>query len=368
MGGEAWVYQRPEQVRALGEAAAPHYVGWIEPGGARRSKSCGPGFRGLKKAEALKKRIDAELMTGAYQKDSRKLWADFREEYERRVAGGLAPRTRGEVAAALGNFERIARPKRVSAVSAQTLGDFAAARRQEVSHVTGGAVSPATVNKDLRHVKAALRVAAEWGYLAAAPRVRMEKEPKRLPTYIPPDHFAAVYKACGRAARPEGSPADWWRGLLVAGYMTGWRINQLLSLRREDVNLGAGEAFGRAEDGKGKRDVIVPLHPLVVEHLRRLAPAGLTFFPWPHCLGTLYADFHAIQAEAGVKPDRKARYGFHDLRRAFATMNADKLSPDALQALMQHKDYQTTQRYINMARQLRPAVEGLFVPDLGGDP
>ena len=45
-------------------------------------------------------------------------------------------------------------------------------------------------------------------------------------------------------------------------------------------------------------------------------------------------------------------------------MNADKLTPDALQTLMQHKDYQTTQRYINLARQLNPAVANLYVPDL----
>jgi hypothetical protein len=32
-------------------------------------------------------------------------------------------------------------------------------------------------------------------------------------------------------------------------------------------------------------------------------------------------------------------------------MNADMLTPDALQALMRHKSYQTTQVYINMARQ-----------------
>ena len=36
-------------------------------------------------------------------------------------------------------------------------------------------------------------------------------------------------------------------------------------------------------------------------------------------------------------------------------MNADKLTPDALQALMRHKSYQTTQVYINMAgRWTRP--------------
>ena len=32
---------------------------------------------------------------------------------------------------------------------------------------------------------------------------------------------------------------------------------------------------------------------------------------------------------------------------------------------MQHRDYQTTQRYINMARQLKPAVQKLYVPELG---
>jgi hypothetical protein len=41
---------------------------------------------------------------------------------------------------------------------------------------------------------------------------------------------------------------------------------------------------------------------------------------------------------------------------------SNRLTPDVLQALMQHKDYQTTQRYINIARQLRPAAHDLYVP------
>jgi hypothetical protein len=43
-------------------------------------------------------------------------------------------------------------------------------------------------------------------------------------------------------------------------------------------------------------------------------------------------------------------------------MNADVLTPDVLQAPMQQQDYQTTQRYINMARPLRPSAHQFFVP------
>jgi integrase len=57
-------------------------------------------------------------------------------------------------------------------------------------------------------------------------------------------------------------------------------------------------------------------------------------------------------------------YGFHDLRRAFATMNADKLTADALQALLRHKSCAMTQVYMNMARQMDEAVAALHVPDV----
>src|SRR5262249_14247239 len=144
-----------------------------------------------------------------------------------------------------------------------------------------------------------------------------------------------------------------------------WRIGALLALRREHVNLDAATAFSQAADNKGKRDQLVPLHPIVVAHLRRLPCLAPLIFPWNHPRRALFEVFERIQQEGGGRPDRKKRYGFHDLRRAFARMNADRLSADQLQALMQHKTYTTTQGYINMARQLKPAVAGLFVPELG---
>jgi integrase len=368
---EAWIYQKTEALSRLGPDAAPWYCGWYDPEGHRRSQSFGPGERGRKSAQRKRREVEAELLTGQYRMQSRKPWDEFVTEYDRRILAGLARRSRDEALAALAHFKRLVRPARVFAVGAPEVSEFTARRRLEPSRLRPGElVSPATVNKELRHVKAALRLAQEWGYLPAAPRIRMEKLPGRLPSYVPPEHFTALYGACDSCRWPALRPypaGEWWRGLLVTAYMTGWRIGQLLALRRADVDLDAATALSRAEDNKGKRDVLLPLPALVVEHLRRLADFDLCFFPWDNGRRRLFEAFHALQDAAGVRPGGgKAYYGFHDLRRGFATLNADRLTPDALQALMQHKDYQTTQVYIALARQLRPQAQNLFVPDLPG--
>jgi integrase len=375
----AWVYQDDKQVKKHGEERASWYVGWIDPEGKRRCKSCGPGPEGKRNAEKLRKRREAELLTGTYQSNTRKTWEEFRREYGERVLAGLAVATRLQAEISLGNFERLVKPVRVSVLTTRHVDEFIAARRQERGRRPGDIISPASVNKDLRHVKAALSVAVEWGYLKQLPRFRMEKAPKKLPRYVPGDHFALIYRVgCEAARMPEGmayAPADWWRALMVTGYMTGWRIGDMLNLRRDDLDLDAGTAVIRweAEGNKGKRDELVKLHPVVVEHLKRLPGFTPTVFPWNHNGRTLYDEFARVQQAAGISlPCHRKHehtpachvYGFHDLRRAFATYNADKLTPDALQALMRHKSYQTTQLYINMARQMDAAVANLHVPEV----
>ncbi len=150
-------------------------------------------------------------------------------------------------------------------------------------------------------------------------------------------------------------------------------------MRWDDVSLDRGEAITWHEDNKGRRDERVPLHPIVVEHLRKLVDLGSIVFAWPHHERTLWVEFARIQQaatdEAGNRvidlpchekhehTDACHLYGFHDFRQAFASMNAPRLGGDALQSLMRHKSYLTTKKYINMARQLDGAVERLHVPD-----
>ncbi len=120
------------------------------------------------------------------------------------------------------------------------IDNFVSKRRTERGLKRGSTVSPATVNKELRHVKATLRIAHDWGYLPNVPKIRMLKEPQKLARYVTADHFAALYKACDAARLPEGLPysaGDWWRALLTFNYMTGWRIGEPLALLRSDLDL-----------------------------------------------------------------------------------------------------------------------------------
>ncbi|HWB10919.1 MAG TPA: tyrosine-type recombinase/integrase [Pirellulales bacterium] len=66
------------------------------------------------------------------------------------------------------------------------------------------------------------------------------------------------------------------------------------------------------------------------------------------------------QSETG----RQDRFGLHDLRRGFATMNAAGMDLFTLQKLMQHKSLETTKLYVNMVDRLKPAVANIFVPDV----
>jgi integrase len=378
----AWVRQLPSQLRKHGPKRAAWYVEWREPDGTQRCRSCGPGSAGRRAAERLRDQLRAQLVTRTYKGDrGEKQWQEFCGEYRDTVLAGLRSTTRVEAVRSLDRFTRMMKPKLVSLVTTESILRFVAKRRQERGRKPKSHVSPATINKDIRTLRAALRMAVEWGYLERPPKFKFEREPKKLPRYVTPEHFAAIYKACESAKLPADSavPApNWWRGLLTMAQMTGWRLGELLSLEWRDVDLDSGTAITRHHDNKGHRDAKVVLHPVVVESLRPLRSFDALVFPWNHHPRTLYEEFERIQQAAGIHlPCGEAgdpkhgectrachRYTFHDERRSFATLNAPNMTRETLQVLMRDQSPMTTDRYINMARQLNPAIAALHVPDV----
>ena len=314
--------------------------------------------------------------------NERATWDQFFERYTKHVEARYDTASRKVAMLSIRTFIRIAKPKRMRTVDTAKIDEFIGKRLKETGNrkTADGkplTVSLATINWELRYIKAALRLAADWGFIDKVPRMRFLKPQLKLPTYVTPEHFAAMFQACEVTTMPSDvpnvSPVDWWRGLLVLLYMTGWRIGQTLKLKREDIDLEAGTALTRADANKGRRDQLLPLHPLAIEHLRPLAGSfDSRVFPWDHDNRTLWSEFGRIQ-EAAKLPDDSPMpkagknggwYGFHDLRRGFATANAASMNLFELQSLMQHESLETTKGYVSMAGQLNKTVQRLFVPTL----
>jgi integrase len=154
---------------------------------------------------------------------------------------------------------------------------------------------------------------------------------------------------------------------------TGWRINEVLAFRRSDLDLDTGAILTRAGDNKGKRDDVDHLTPVALAHVQAVLGFGPTVFEWPHDYRTLWEEFHRIQRAAGIDlpcPDADRHectdachvYGFHALRRGYATFNADSMPAAVLQRKMRHKSFTTTLRYIGLSDKMKAATDKVFVP------
>ena len=375
----AWLFQDSRQLRNLGEDKCPWSVGWYFEG-KKRSKCVGSKSM----AEKFRKKIEGELAAGLFKPPARKNWEAFRKEYEEKIGSGLASGTREVVKSTLDNFERIAKPSKLTAIKTDTIDGFVAKRRTERGKKVGSKVSPSTINRELRHLRAALNIACDWGYLPTVPKIRKVRESEEIGQVITAEHFQLIYGACHAAKRPGNlpcTPEEWWQALLVFGITTGWRIGEILAFRREDLDVETGAIMTRAADNKGSRDDRDYLTPVALEHVRRIVSFNPLVFPWTHDRGTLFDEFYAIQAAAVDKDgnelvylpcpdagkhvcsDSCHRYGFHALRRGYATLNADSMAAPVLQKKMRHKSFSTTLRYIGLADKMKVATEAVHVPE-----
>jgi len=368
----AWLFQDHRQKQKLGDKC-PWSVGWVDPEGNRKSKKVGSESMATK----FQRKIEGQLAAGTYESHGRKHWGDFRVEYESKILPGLAVKTKEAITTTLNHFEKHVKPYRVSKIGTAMIDDFIAKRQTDRGRKPDTRVSTATVNHDLRHLKATLRVAVEWGYLSKMPKVRRVREEERIGHIMSQGDFQKIYESCDSATMPRGltcGASDWWRALLVFAITTGWRIDEILSFRRDDLDLETGSILTRATDNKGKRDSLDYLPPVALTWIKQIVGFGPMVFPWPHNSRTLWVEFGRIQEAASIKlPCRESRehvctsachlYGFHALRRSYATLNADSMPAAVLQKKMRHKSFTTTLKYIGLSDKMKKSADVVYVPE-----
>ena len=232
-------------------------------------------------------------------------------------------------------------------------------------------LSPATVNKHLRHVNAILAKAGQagpgnrdaLGLIASTPWTRPLREQKPQPRAIGDDLVASIYAACRFANQPRltwCSSEAWWRALICLAITTGFRRGALLTLRWSDIDIAARTVHVPASIDKCHVDRQKPLHAIAIKHLLQIQGPKDSVFPFTGCKQQWYREWHRLQDLADIETSRHIK--LHDLKRFAGTRYAATASPWVVQQMLDHSSIETSRHYINASEACRAAVDAFPLP------
>lgn len=254
-------------------------------------------------------------------------------------AAGASPKTVRVYRAGVSDFLRFTGKERVGDLS---LRDYTRWRVERLRNGFPGAKYPgdrrgarATLHYYSLYVRAFLRWAGVADKVPAVPRPRG----RRAVQALTPGEVMALLDAARDALDLV---------ILALSLETGLRAQELLSLKREDVDLGSGEVVIRnAKYGEERVVFLGPLSRKVLEeYLPGIPPGGKVV---PLSYSGLYKRLKTLAKRAGVDPSRVRP---HILRHTFATEALRRgMALPALQVLMGHRDIKTTQIYIHLLKE-----------------
>ncbi len=273
-------------------------------------------------------------------------WKHFKLEFLTRHAGLRSDNSLEAYDSCLRVFERTAGPRLLRDIDARMLAKFVTKRKAE-------GVTNQTIDKNLRHLRTALRLAAAWGYIPAAPSfkgmfVGNDEGDRRV---IPQADIDAMIVAIDDPAAPVSvHDRHWWKAFFQTMLYCGARIGEVLGLRWHRVDFVAQTITVHHSTSKGKRTRVYPavnLLPKLQAWHDSHDPKPLdTECVFPHDGGrrSLYFDWYAIQSHAGIPTDRRHR--FKDCRSTAATQLIEAGEPTlVVKDWLGHSTVATTERY-----------------------
>lgn len=313
---------------------------------------------------------EAELRSGTHVEPSRMTWAEFRQRFTAEHLATCSTYTQKNSGVIFDTVERLLNPQKLRDLTSQRISWLAAELRKDTK--SGDAVkfgiTDASVRSYFSHLKAALRWAERFGFIAKAPAFprqgRSAAGDAAKGRALSGEEFdrmlAAVPKVVGEARAAE------WQRFARGLWLSGFRINEALALSWDD---GAGiqvDITGRnpvahisAASQKSRKTQTLPLAPDFGDFLAETpaeARTGFVFNPL-HCrngrpgLADAIRTIAKLGRRANVKTWVHPKSGkvkcasAHDLRRSFGTRWASLVMPATLQQMMRHTHIATTMRY-----------------------
>lgn len=252
--------------------------------------------------------------------------------------------------------------KRLDAIRLEDWDTLRAAR-------LGAGVTPATVNRDLDRIKAALQQAVEWGRLQSNPLAkakRTKRDVEQRVRYLTPKEAKALRNALDRRERRRQArrlSGDAWRQarrreplgafegytdhlapMVLLALNTGCRRGELTQLTWADVDLRTKVLTVRAGYAKSGKARHIPLNREALDVLKRWRKTHSgegRLFP----VAQINKAWAALVADAGIEDFR-----FHDLRHDFASQLVMRGVPlIVVRDLLGHGSIEMTERYAHLA-------------------
>jgi integrase len=218
-------------------------------------------------------------------------------------------------------------------------------------------VSRVTVNKEVRTLRSAFRLACEWGYIDKNPFAisRLLKVPYHEPPHMTQEDFAKLLVAIDDPA---------FRNVVLVAVCTMMRRSEVINLRWDDVDLAKREIHIRSRGDftvKGNRPRRIPLCDVALQTLSGMRGRSGWVFPGTAAdrmvAGSLSRRFRKYVLRAGLSD----KLHFHSLRHTGASWLVQRgVSLFVVQKILGHSSPTVTQIYSHLSDQsLQRAVQEL---------
>lgn len=311
-----------------------------------------------KEAEALRRELERAIDEG--KRDQTEMpWTDFVSQFLERHASRKPVTTLSAYRQCLNTFTKFMKPRSLTQVTHGVLEDFVSERLEQ-------GAAKATVNRDLRHLRAALRWAKRRGLTTEAPDFHgiFVREDRAKPIVIPEEDFAAMIRALKKPdVQLTKRSADWWKVFLYLSYYLGTRRSETFGLTWGQVSLDTLEVRVLAPTSKGRKERVVPMAHELGQLLREWKDhnpqprSSDEVLPWPFDnFNPMYEDWHAIQKAAGI-PDGQHYVPKNCRSTCASALIASNVPTVVVKDFLGHATVATTENYyINTKPALRAAA------------
>lgn len=216
-------------------------------------------------------------------------------------------------------------------------------------------ISPASVNREVELLRRIMNRARKVYKVATdsidwADYLLREADPPTRSLSIALE--AKLLEACAPHLRP----------IIEVALMTGLRLNNVVGLQWEQIDLEAGELTVRLKSKHpGGREHTLPINDRLKLVFLRLEPqkAGAVFTYKGKPLKSVKTAWKAAKRRAGVP----ANFRFHDLRHTVGSRLADAGGDiDVIADYLGHADFSTTKRYVHRKKSAKLEAMNTIAP------